>query len=56
MPAATAAAFNEATSIFAANNPLQIQLNLFIHARLNGLTATLAAFNDGHTGPGVCTP
>ncbi len=56
MPAATAAAFNEATSLFAANSPLQIQLNLFIHGRLNGLTATLAAFNDGHTGPGVCTP
>lgn len=54
-PAATTAAFTEATGVFNANTPLQIQLNLFIHARLNQLTATLAAFNNGQTGPGVCT-
>lgn len=54
-PPAVAAAFTEATGVFNANTPLQIQLNLFIHARLNQLTATLAGFNDGHTGPGGCT-
>lgn len=54
MPSATAAAFAEATSIFQANNPLQIQLNLFLHPRLNQLTSTLAAFNNGSVGPGSC--
>ena len=56
LPAATAAAFQEATGVFAANSPLQIQLNLFVHARLRALTAALASFNDGHAGPGVCAP
>lgn len=54
MPAATAAAFNEATALFNANTPLQIQLNLFLHGRIHQLTSTLASFNDGHTGPGAC--
>lgn len=56
MPGATAAAFAEATGVFQGSTPLQIQLNLFAHPRLNQLTSMLAAFNNGSVGPGACTP
>lgn len=54
LPAATEAAFAEATGIFQARTPLQVQLALFQHVRIDNLAAALRHFNQGHTGPGTC--
>ena len=54
LPAATQAAFNEATGVFQTRTPLQVQLDLFQHGRYNNLAAVLRQFNQGHTGPGAC--
>jgi hypothetical protein len=54
LPAATQAAFQEATGILQAQTPLQVQLNLLLHARIISLTRTMRDFNEGETGPGAC--